>query len=145
MGFTQALLRLASGLGTGLGHKSDAAADTGIKAYAAPGGLRPQEACGPRNPWPANDAKTFASSQSFAFSPVPQAFGLGRRHGRCKRPHPAADDMHNGAPGSRAHGDAGSRPMALRIVQHHPGEHPECLFISGRMADVCAALERMVD
>lgn len=32
---------------------------------------------------------------------------------------------------------------ALRIVQHEPGKHPECLFISGRMADVCAALERM--
>lgn len=32
---------------------------------------------------------------------------------------------------------------ALRIVQREPGKHPECLFISGRMADVCAALERM--
>ena len=31
----------------------------------------------------------------------------------------------------------------LRIVQHSPHEKPECLFISGRMADVCAALERM--
>lgn len=34
-------------------------------------------------------------------------------------------------------------PVALRIIQHHPSEQPECLFISGRMADVCAALERM--
>lgn len=32
---------------------------------------------------------------------------------------------------------------ALRIVQREPSKHPECLFISGRMADVCAALERM--
>ena len=34
-------------------------------------------------------------------------------------------------------------PTALRIIQHAPRERPECLFISGRMADVCAALERL--
>lgn len=43
---------------------------------------------------------------------------------------------HAAAPGAMA------RPP-LRIVQHSPHEKPECLFISGRMADVCAALERM--
>lgn len=31
----------------------------------------------------------------------------------------------------------------LRIVQREPRKQPECLMISGRMADVCAALERM--
>ncbi len=34
-------------------------------------------------------------------------------------------------------------PSGLRIIQRSPQEQPECLFISGRMADVCAALERM--
>ncbi len=33
-------------------------------------------------------------------------------------------------------------PAALRIIQRSP-EQPERLFISGRMADVCEALERM--
>ena len=32
---------------------------------------------------------------------------------------------------------------ALKIVQREPRKQPECLFISGRMADVCAALERL--
>jgi len=32
----------------------------------------------------------------------------------------------------------------LKIVQREPRKQPECLLISGRMADVCAALERMV-
>lgn len=36
-----------------------------------------------------------------------------------------------------------SQPRALRIVQREPSKQPECLMISGRMADVCAALERM--
>ena len=31
----------------------------------------------------------------------------------------------------------------LKIVQREPRKQPECLTISGRMADVCAALERM--
>ena len=31
----------------------------------------------------------------------------------------------------------------LKIVQREPRKQPECLLISGRMADVCAALERM--
>lgn len=31
----------------------------------------------------------------------------------------------------------------LKIVQREPRKQPECMFISGRMADVCAALERM--
>ena len=38
---------------------------------------------------------------------------------------------------------APERPSGLRIIQRSPQEQPECLFISGRMADVCAALERM--
>lgn len=36
-----------------------------------------------------------------------------------------------------------SQPRMLRIVQREPRKQPECLMISGRMADVCAALERM--
>jgi hypothetical protein len=36
-----------------------------------------------------------------------------------------------------------SQPRILRIVQREPRKQPECLMISGRMADVCAALERM--
>lgn len=36
-----------------------------------------------------------------------------------------------------------SQPRLLRIVQREPRKQPECLMISGRMADVCAALERM--
>ena len=31
----------------------------------------------------------------------------------------------------------------LKILQREPRKQPECIFISGRMADVCAALERM--
>ena len=31
----------------------------------------------------------------------------------------------------------------LKILQREPRKQPECMFISGRMADVCAALERM--
>lgn len=31
----------------------------------------------------------------------------------------------------------------LKIVQREPRKQPECLLISGRMADVCAALENM--
>lgn len=38
---------------------------------------------------------------------------------------------------------ADSEPRVLRIVQREPRKQPECLLISGRMADVCAALERM--
>ncbi|MGB6096065.1 MAG: hypothetical protein WBF95_07190 [Comamonas thiooxydans] len=34
-------------------------------------------------------------------------------------------------------------PRLLKIVQREPRSQPECLLISGRMADVCAALERM--
>ena len=34
-------------------------------------------------------------------------------------------------------------PRELKIVQREPRKQPECLTISGRMADVCAALERM--
>ncbi|MEX8193565.1 hypothetical protein [Comamonas guangdongensis] len=34
-------------------------------------------------------------------------------------------------------------PRVLKIVQREPRKQPECLLISGRMADVCAALERM--
>lgn len=34
-------------------------------------------------------------------------------------------------------------PPILKIVQREPRKQPECLLISGRMADVCAALERM--
>ena len=34
-------------------------------------------------------------------------------------------------------------PRQLKIVQREPRKQPECLTISGRMADVCAALERM--
>ncbi|MBV8248392.1 MAG: hypothetical protein JO200_08055 [Comamonas sp.] len=34
-------------------------------------------------------------------------------------------------------------PRVLKIVQREPRNQPECLLISGRMADVCAALERM--
>ena len=34
-------------------------------------------------------------------------------------------------------------PRLLKIVQREPHSQPECLLISGRMADVCAALERM--
>lgn len=36
-----------------------------------------------------------------------------------------------------------NEPRVLKIVQREPKKHPECLMISGRMADVCAALERM--
>ena len=36
-----------------------------------------------------------------------------------------------------------TQPRLLRIVQREPQKQPECLLISGRMADVCAALERM--
>lgn len=36
-----------------------------------------------------------------------------------------------------------AQPSRLRIIQRSPQEQPECLFISGRMADVCAALERI--
>ena len=35
-------------------------------------------------------------------------------------------------------------PSGLRIIQRSPQEQPECLFISGRMADVCAELDRLV-
>lgn len=42
-----------------------------------------------------------------------------------------------------AEASPGSSPHMLKIVQREPRNHPECLFISGRMADVCAALERM--
>ena len=38
---------------------------------------------------------------------------------------------------------APEQPSGLRIIQRSPQEQPECLFISGRMADVCAALERL--
>lgn len=38
---------------------------------------------------------------------------------------------------------AETAPRQLKIVQREPRMQPECLFISGRMADVCAALERM--
>ncbi|RDI10791.1 hypothetical protein [Comamonas sp. AG1104] len=34
-------------------------------------------------------------------------------------------------------------PRLLKIVQREPSKQPECLLICGRMADVCAALERM--
>lgn len=34
-------------------------------------------------------------------------------------------------------------PRLLKIVQREPRRQPECLLICGRMADVCAALERM--
>lgn len=34
-------------------------------------------------------------------------------------------------------------PRLLKIVQREPRKQPECLLICGRMADVCAALERM--
>lgn len=36
-----------------------------------------------------------------------------------------------------------AQPRLLKIVQREPQKQPECLLISGRMADVCAALERM--
>ena len=36
-----------------------------------------------------------------------------------------------------------AEPRTLKIVQREPRKQPECLLISGRMADVCAALERM--
>lgn len=38
---------------------------------------------------------------------------------------------------------AETAPRQLKIVQREPRMQPERLFISGRMADVCAALERM--
>ena len=38
---------------------------------------------------------------------------------------------------------APEQSSGLRIIQRSPQEQPECLFISGRMADVCAALERL--
>lgn len=38
---------------------------------------------------------------------------------------------------------APTEPRTLKIVQREPRKQPECLLISGRMADVCAALERM--
>ena len=38
---------------------------------------------------------------------------------------------------------APAAPRQLKIVQREPRKQPECLTISGRMADVCAALERM--
>ena len=38
---------------------------------------------------------------------------------------------------------ASAGPRTLKIVQREPRKQPECLLISGRMADVCAALERM--
>ena len=38
---------------------------------------------------------------------------------------------------------APAAPRELKIVQREPRKQPECLTISGRMADVCAALERM--
>ncbi|QXZ10899.1 hypothetical protein KUF54_06790 [Comamonas sp. Y33R10-2] len=31
----------------------------------------------------------------------------------------------------------------VKILQREPRKQPECMYISGRMADVCAALERM--
>ena len=34
-------------------------------------------------------------------------------------------------------------PRLLKIVLREPRKQPECLLICGRMADVCAALERM--
>jgi hypothetical protein len=55
-----------------------------------------------------------------------------RRSRYVRSPAPAAGSAMAAVPSGR-----------LRIVQHAPGERPECLFISGRMADVCAALERM--
>lgn len=39
--------------------------------------------------------------------------------------------------------DTSPEPRTLKIVQREPREQPECLLISGRMADVCAELERM--
>lgn len=36
-----------------------------------------------------------------------------------------------------------TQPRLLKIVQREPQKQPECLLISGRMADVCAELERM--
>ncbi|MDR0215225.1 MAG: hypothetical protein LBJ15_14620 [Comamonas sp.] len=40
-------------------------------------------------------------------------------------------------------GAPSTAPHILKIVQREPRKQPECLLISGRMADVCAALERM--
>lgn len=33
--------------------------------------------------------------------------------------------------------------LQVKILQREPRKQPECMYISGRMADVCAALERM--
>ncbi|MDR3067846.1 MULTISPECIES: hypothetical protein [Comamonas] len=46
-------------------------------------------------------------------------------------------------PPARSQGTEAASVRLLKIVQREPRKQPECLLISGRMADVCAALERM--
>ena len=62
--------------------------------------------------------------------------------GRSRNPAPA-NAAQLSLPWLSDESDAPATPPLLKIVQREPRKQPECLLISGRMADVCAALERM--
>lgn len=103
-------------------------------------------ALAPAMPHPAGAPAPGSSSSPFPYAILTLSKARSRRHARKNgtgasvlggTPLGAPPlTEHAAAPGAMA------RPP-LRIVQHSPHEKPECLFISGRMADVCAALERM--
>lgn len=78
-------------------------------------------------------------SQSYVVLTLNKSRSRGRRRGRSSTG--AATNAQMPLPLQLAKEEPA--PAALRIIQHAPQERPECLFISGRMADVCAALERM--
>lgn len=71
----------------------------------------------------------------------PAVFTMRRSRSRRRATAPAVPSAQMPLPLEAA--PACSQPRMLRIVQREPRNQPECLLISGRMADVCAALERM--
>lgn len=90
-----------------------------------------------------NDLPAAATPQPYAVLTLNKARSRSRR--RAKNSRSAAQADHAQMPLPLQAIQEAPAPTALRIVQNSPREQPECLFISGRMADVCAALERMED
>lgn len=92
-------------------------------------------------PWPAGNAdSTPDAPPSYAVLTLNKARSRNRRTKASRRAGPGASAQ---TPLPLEAASEQRAPAALRIIQRHPSEQPECLFISGRMADVCAALERM--
>ncbi|WP_156920031.1 hypothetical protein [Comamonas composti] len=137
MGFTQSLLRLAVGLGAAPGPRPASEPDIDLPdRNLHPGGAK---ACAD-----AGHAAPAGRVQVLSFARRParrrRLVAASRKPDALQAFQPCASTCHE--PGQTEHVRA---QPALRIVQRRPVDRPECLLISGRMADVCAALERMGD